>query len=312
MNTTLDHLQNHIKGSLKKDASLAATSWFKVGGNADYLFKPESLDDLKTFLKHCPADIPITVLGASSNLIIRDGGICGVVIKLGRAFTDIRVENDTQIFAGAFATDVNVAHFAADQGLTGLEFLSGIPGTIGGGLTMNAGAYGGEFKDVLETAFALTRQGDELALSMHDLDMAYRHTNAKEKGLIFTGALFQTKGKDTTENIKATIQDIKTKRESTQPVFEKTGGSTFANPSLEECEQAGIPHLKSWQMITQSGADEIKVGGAHMSDKHKNFMINDGTATASDLETLGEKIRQHVFDHFGVWLRWEIKIIGEK
>lgn len=298
-----------VRGKIKADASLASTSWFKVGGNADVLFKPEDEQDLADFLKNLPSDIPVTVLGATSNIIIRDKGIRGVVIKLGRGFNDMTCDNLT-VTAGAASLDVNVALFACDNGLEGLEFLIGIPGTVGGGLKMNAGAYGGEFKDVLDYCVAINRKGEILKITNAEMGFSYRHSETPED-YIFTRAVFKASGKQDKAIIRARIDEIKQKRESTQPITEKTGGSTFANPTAEECEAAGIPVMKSWELVVGAGGHEIEIGGAKMSEKHRNFMINHGTATAGDLETLGETIRQMVKDKYGITLRWEIKRIGE-
>lgn len=305
----IENLPN-VRGKIKADASLASTSWFKVGGNADVLFKPEDIEDLSHFLKNLPLDIPVTVLGATSNIIIRDKGVRGVVIKLGRGFTDITCD-DLLVTAGASAMDMNVALVSCDNGLAGLEFLSGIPGTVGGGLKMNAGAYGGEFKDVLQYCTAVNRKGDILKISNAEMGFSYRHSSTPED-YIFTSAVFKATGRDDKAVIKSRIDEIKNKRETTQPITEKTGGSTFANPTEEECKQAGIPFMKSWELVVGSGAHEIQIGDAKMSEKHRNFMINQGNATAEDLETLGEKIRQMVKDKYGIVLRWEIKRIGEK
>lgn len=304
-----DHIDQGGLGQARLNAPLAPFSWFKVGGQADLLIKPKDAQTLGEILKIIKGAYPITVLGASSNMIIRDGGIEGIVIRLGRGFSEIEQRDDDKIYAGAFAMDMNVARFAAEKGLSGFEFMIGIPGTIGGGLTMNAGAYGGEFKDRLIEAYGYNLQGDARTLTPDDLEMSYRHTNPPEP-MIFTGALFQASGTEDPESLQQKLGAIKAKREETQPVKEKTGGSTFANPTLEECAAAGLPLMKSWQLIQQSGADKITMGDAAMSDLHRNFMINKGAATARDLENLGEAIRTHVHDHFGVMLRWEIKRIG--
>ncbi len=309
-NDLLDTLDfSSIKGSMKRGASLANASWFKVGGPADLLFKPKDHNDLITFLKIIKShDVPITVLGASSNIIIRDGGIAGIVIKLGRGFSDI-THDDKILTAGAFALDVNIARYAADAGLSGFSFLSGIPGTVGGGLKMNAGAYGGEFKDILKTAYGVTYNGDVISYTPDDLKMRYRHTDTPDN-VIFTHAEFNISGSNSTGNLKSEIQDIRKKREASQPIKERTSGSTFANPTEAECEAINLPKMKSWELIKGSGADTLIIGGASMSSLHRNFMINDGTATAKDLEDLGEAIRDKVFNHYGFRLRWEIKRIG--
>lgn len=309
------YLANFIEkndlGQAKLDTPVAAFTWFKVGGNARLLFKPKDEASLAQFLKEKPADLDILMLGAASNIIIRDGGFNGCVIRLGRGFSNIERLEDNQIKAGSFALDVNVARFAADEGLTGLEFMIGIPGTVGGGLYMNAGAYGGEFKDVLHEIHALTYRGEKRILKPADLNMSYRHTEPPEP-LIYISAIFNSSGQDTPETIKASLEAIKQKREASQPIREKTGGSTFANPSLEDCQKAGLnEQMKAWQLIERSNAHKIKVGDATMSEKHRNFMINLGGATAHDLETLGEQIITTVKSHYGVQLRWEIRRVGE-
>ncbi len=288
-----------VRGRLIENAPLGKMTWFRVGGAAEILFKPADEKDLIDFLKNCPADIPIMILGVASNLIIRDGGIKGVVIKLGKGFTDINVHKDT-ITAGVAALDLNIALTAARVGLAGLEFFSGIPGSIGGALRMNAGAYGTETKDVLISATAVDRQGEVHHLTPEQMGMSYRH-NDTPKDYIFTSASFKATGSETTEVLEQRIADIKQKREDSQPIREKTSGSTFANPDGH----------KAWQLIDQAGCRGLMVGGAQISEKHCNFMINTGDATAADLENLGEEVRRRVKENSGVELRWEIKRIGE-
>ena len=298
-----------IRGTYTENAPLGAVGWFRCGGVAEVLFKPVDVDDLSDFLAHCPANITITTLGALSNTIVRDGGVRGVTIRLPGEFSKITPWDDGRIEAGAMAFDVKVASAAAEAGIAGLEFFSGIPGTIGGALRMNAGAYGAETKDVLIEATALDRQGLIRHLTPADMNMRYRHTDTDD--LIFTHALFQGRAGDK-DAIRARIAEIKSARESTQPIREKTGGSTFANPSVEEVERAGLPDgTKVWQLIDRAGGRGLRVGGAMMSDKHCNFMINTGTATAADLENLGEEIRRRVKEDCGIELRWEVKRIGE-
>lgn len=298
-----------VRGRYTENAPLGAKGWFRCGGTADVLFKPKDLDDLQHFMRECPADIPVYIFGALSNTIIRDGGVRGVVIRLGREFSKIEVDGDL-VTAGALALDANVANIAADNGLGGLEFLSGIPGTIGGAVKMNAGCYGVETKDILVEATILHRDGTLVTVKPEDLDMTYRHTNITE-GQIVIGAVF--KGvKEDAQIVKKRIADIKEKREQSQPIREKTGGSTFANPSAEDLEKAGLSDdTKVWKLIEEVGGRGLKVGGAQMSVKHCNFMINDGTAKASDLEALGEEIRKRVAERYGIALRWEIRRMGE-
>lgn len=288
-----------VRGRLTENAPLGKMTWFRVGGAAEILFKPADEKDLIDFLKNCPADIPIMILGVASNIIIRDGGIKGVVIKLGKGFTDITTHKDT-ITAGVAALDLNIALTAARAGLAGLEFFSGIPGSIGGALRMNAGAYGTETKDVLISATAIDRQGEVHHLTPEQMGMSYRHNDTPED-YIFTSASFKATGSETTEVLEQRIADIKQKREDSQPIREKTSGSTFANPEGH----------KAWQLIDQAGCRGLMVGGAQISEKHCNFMINTGDATAADLENLGEEVRRRVKENSGVELRWEIKRIGE-
>ena len=273
------------------------------------LFKPADLEDLQMFMRGCPKDIPIYVFGALSNTIIRDGGLRGVTIRLGREFSKIEIDGD-KITAGALALDTNVANVAAENGLGGLEFLSGIPGTIGGAVKMNAGCYGTETKDVMVEALILNRDGDLVTVKPDDLDMTYRHTSLTD-GQIVISATF--KGvKENAEDVKKRITDIKEKREQSQPIREKTGGSTFANPSANDLIKAGVAEgTKVWQLIDEAGGRGLKVGGAQMSVKHCNFMLNTDNATASDLEALGEQVRKNVADTHNIALRWEIRRMGE-
>ena len=300
-----------VRGRYTEDAPLGEVGWFRTGGRAEILFKPADREDLAAFLAGCPADIPVTVLGVLSNTIVRDGGLPGVVVRLGREFADIDIEEDsTDIFAGAAALDGNVAAQAAIAGVTGLEFLSGVPGTIGGALRMNAGAYGAETRDVLVEAEMIDRSGLIRRLPVAELGMTYRHT-AVPDDVIFTGAYFRG-GRGDRAEIESHINAIKTRRAETQPIKSRTGGSTFANPTPDELAAAGQPEgTKTWQLIDRAGGRGLTVGGAMMSDLHCNFMINTGTATAADLETLGEEIRRRVHEKSGISLRWEIKRLGE-
>lgn len=298
-----------VRGRYTENAPLGEVGWFRSGGRAEVLFKPEDKDDLATFLTHCPADIPVTVLGVLSNTIVRDGGLRGVVIRLGREFAGVGSEG-VRVHAGAAALDGNVAMAAANAGISGLEFFSGVPGTIGGALRMNAGAYGTETKDVLIEAVALDRQGNIHTLTPQQMRMAYRHSDVPAD-YIFTHAIFEGRPGNS-ETIKAHIAEIKAKRTATQPIREKTGGSTFANPSVEELATAGLPEgTKAWQLIDRAGGRGLRAGGAMMSELHANFMINTGTATAGDLEALGEEIIRRVREQCGITLRWEIRRIGE-
>lgn len=286
-----------VRGRMTFDTPIGQMTWFGVGGNAEALFKPEDKTDLVDFISRCPKEIPVTVLGVASNLIIRDGGIPGVVIRLGRDFTHIEVRDET-IIAGAMALDMNVALIAAKHGLEGLEFFSGIPGTVGGALRMNAGAYGSDTKSVLKHAEVLFRDGTVKIMTPEEMGLSYRH-NALPPEVIFLSAAFTGKAGDKTV-IEQRMAEIKTKREATQPIRSKTGGSTFANPE----------NRNAWQLIDEAGCRGLRIGGAQMSEMHCNFMINTGTATAADLERLGEEVRKRVAEKSGVMLRWEIRRIG--
>ena len=295
---TLQNTLPNVRGQYRFDAPLSKTNWFGVGGPADVLFKPEDTEDLAYFMKHKPADLPVTVIGVGSNLIVRDGGIRGAVVRLGRFFNEATREGEVLV-AGAAMLDLNLAKLSASMGRAGLEFMSGIPGTVGGALAMNAGAYGREVKDVLIKAETVTRAGEVLEMSLADMQYNYRHYGGPE-GLIFTRAWFATSA-DEPAAIEARIGEIQAKREATQPIRERTGGSTFANPSGH----------KAWELIDAAGCRGLTIGGAQMSTLHCNFMINIGNATAAELEALGEEVRARVKAHSGVELRWEIKRIGE-
>ena len=279
-------------------AALAAFTWFRVGGPADVVFIPDDISDLCEFLKALDYSIPVFAIGVGSNLLVRDGGIDGVVIRLGRAFADIEVRDGAHLYAGAAALDAQVAKVAAQNGLGGLEFYRGVPGTIGGALTMNAGCYGAETKDVLVEAYAVTRAGELVTISNTEMGFQYRHSGPE--GLIYTGALFKGTPADAavvTERMEA----ITARRETTQPIREKTGGSTFKNP----------PEKSAWQCVDETGWRGKPFGAAKFSELHSNFMINTGEATAADLEGLGEAVRADVKDQLGIDLHWEIKRIGK-
>ena len=295
-----------VRGRYTTDASLAQSTWFQVGGNADVLYKPADLDDLQHFLQNCPNDIPVLIIGVASNLIIRDGGVDGVVIKLGREFAGITVDenNPQQIIAGAAALDGNVALVAQKHGIAGLEFLSGIPGTVGAGIRMNAGCYGAEFCEILIEATAIDRQGNLHRVTPQDLGMHYRHIDAPTDW-IFVQAILRG-SESTADDVAARMDEIKQKREASQPIREKTGGSTFANP---ERDTPGTG--SAWQAVDKAGCRGMTLGGAQISPLHCNFMINMGGATAADLENLGESVREKVKVNSGIDLRWEIQRIGK-
>ena len=285
------------KGRITQDSALSKVTWFQVGGPAEVLFKPDDLADLQAFLAGTPVDIPVLPIGVGSNLLVRDGGVDGVVLRLGRDFADITVDG-TEITAGAAALDANVAKVAANTGLTGVEFFSGIPGTIGGALRMNAGAYGTETKDVLIWAEALDRSGTLHRLTAADMQFDYRHCGVPADW-IFVRAHFRTEPGDP-DAIKARMAEIQESRGASQPIRSRTGGSTFRNP----------PGGKAWQTIDAAGCRGMTIGGAQVSEQHCNFLINTGDATAADLEALGEEVRRRVKESQGIDLTWEIKRIG--
>jgi UDP-N-acetylmuramate dehydrogenase len=286
-----------LRGRVQQDAPLAATTWFRVGGPADWLVRPADVDDLLLLLRDKPRDLPLIAIGAASNLLVRDGGVRGIVLKLARGFSDIVVEADG-ILAGAAALDATVAEHAAEAGLDGLAFLSGIPGSIGGAVAMNAGAYGAEVKDVLDWAEVATPSG-LLRLSAAELGFAYRRAALPEGGVVVRARFHAQPGDK--DAIAEQMRAIRAAREETQPVRARTGGSTFKNPAGR----------KAWALIDAAGCRGLKRGGAQVSDKHCNFLLNLGDATAADLEGLGEDVREKVRDMSGITLDWEIKRIGE-
>jgi UDP-N-acetylmuramate dehydrogenase len=287
-----------LRGRLLANQSLAELTWFRVGGPAQVLFMPEDEGDLADCLAHLPADIPVTVIGLGSNLIVRDGGVAGVVIRLGRGFGDITIEADARVRAGAAVPDVRVAKAAQEAGIAGLAFLRGIPGAIGGALRMNGGAYGGETKDILIEARGIDRAGNVKIYSNADMHYTYRHCGVPDD-VIFTQALFQGRPGDA-DKIAAEMDKITESREATQPIKSRTGGSTFKNP----------PGHKAWQLIDAAGCRGFAIGDAQVSEMHCNFLINRGSASAADIEALGEEVRRRVKEKSGVELEWEIKRIG--
>ncbi|MDG2244159.1 MAG: UDP-N-acetylmuramate dehydrogenase [Rhodospirillaceae bacterium] len=286
-----------VRGSYEPFAVLAPTTWFRVGGPAEVLYTPADTEDLAMFLRGKPDNISVTIIGLTSNLLIRDGGIPGVTIKLGRAFNTIEA-GGTTVRCGGSAVDANVAKAARNMGIAGLEFLTGIPGTIGGAVRMNAGAYGREIQDILISATAMDNTGTLHKLSREDFGFSYRHCTTPPDW-IFIGAEFKGIESDT-EKITDRIREIRAEREDAQPVQSRTGGSTFANP----------PEAKAWELIDRAGCRGLIRGGAAVSEKHCNFLINTGTATASDLEGLGDEVRRRVFEVSGVPLTWEIRLVG--
>jgi UDP-N-acetylmuramate dehydrogenase len=287
-----------LRGRLMANQPLADFTWFRVGGPAQVLFIPEDEEDLAYFQAHLRSDIQVATVGLGSNLIVRDGGVPGVVTRLGRGFGEIAVAADARIRAGAAVPDVKVARAAQDAALAGLAFLRGIPGAVGGALRMNGGAYGGETKDVLVMARGVDRAGAIRTFTNADMHYTYRHCGAPDD-VIFTSAVFQGAPGDPAA-ISAEMDKITESREATQPIKSRTGGSTFKNP----------PGHKAWQLIDAAGCRGLIMGGAQVSEMHCNFLINRGGASAADIEGLGETVRARVRDHAGIDLEWEIKRIG--
>jgi len=287
-----------VRGSLVRGAPLKDLVWFRAGGPAEILFRPADMEDLADFLAAKPADLRVCVIGVGSNLLVRDGGIPGVVVRLSSAFGKIKT-NATSVRAGAAALDAAVARAAADAGIAGLEFLRGVPGTIGGALKMNAGCYGSEIRDILVEASAIDGKGNKIKLSNAEMGFEYRKARGAAEDLIFVEAVFEGR-KDNPAAIRDRMEELSANREASQPIKSKTGGSTFKNP----------PGHKAWHLIDQAGCRGLKIGGAQVSDKHTNFLINTGDASAADLEALGEEVRRRVKEKSGITLEWEIKRVG--
>jgi UDP-N-acetylmuramate dehydrogenase len=289
-----------VHGKLIRDAELAPFTWFRVGGPAEALFLPEDEADLSQFLKALDPGVPVMALGVGSNTLVRDGGVEGVVIRLGKGFSEVAAQGGSRIRAGAAVLDAVLARKAAEAGIAGLEFYRGVPGAIGGACVMNAGCYGSETKDVLVEARALTRSGEAVVLSNADMGFSYRKSAAAASGeLIFTGALYEGRPDDPAA-VTARMEEITARREASQPIREKTGGSTFKNP----------PGDSAWRLVDAAGWRGRLHGGAKFSELHSNFLINTGEATAADLEGLGEIVRAAEREKLGVQLEWEIKRIG--
>ncbi len=287
-----------VRGRLLPNVALSELTWLRVGGPAQVLFTPADEDDLAYFLSRCPLDVPVMVVGVGSNLLVRDGGLPGVTIRLGRGFNEARALSATRIEAGAAVPDVRLAQAAAKAGIAGLAFYRGVPGTVGGALRMNAGAHGGETKDVLVEARAVDRSGALYVYDNAGMGFTYRHCSAPADH-IFTRAIFEGREGDPAE-IEREMQAVAGYREANQPIKSRTGGSTFKNP----------PGHSAWKLIDAAGCRGLRVGGAHMSEMHCNFLINDEGATAADIERLGELVRERVLAQSGVMLEWEIKRIG--
>jgi UDP-N-acetylmuramate dehydrogenase len=292
-----------VRGTLIREAPLKDLVWFRAGGPAEVLFRPADVDDLAAFIAARPADMGLSVIGVGSNLLVRDGGIPGVVVRLSSAFGRIEILNSEagkrRVRAGAAALDGAVARAACDAGTGGLEFLRGVPGTVGGALRMNAGCYGREVKDIFVEAIAIDAKGNKIKLSNADMGFEYRKARGAGEELIFVEAVFEGAG-DEPGAIRARMDELSANREASQPIKSKTGGSTFKNP----------PGHKAWQLIDEAGCRGLKIGAAQVSEKHTNFLINTGDATAADLEALGEEVRRRVKEKSGIVLEWEIKRVG--
>lgn len=286
-----------VRGTYQSNAALKDLVWFRAGGDAEVLFRPADAEDLAAFFVARPKDVPVTILGVGSNMLVRDGGVPGVVIRLPAAFGKIEIDG-MRIRAGAAALDAAVARRAADAGIAGLEFLRGIPGTVGGALRMNAGCYGVEIKDIFVEATAIDGKGNKHVLSPSDIAFSYRKAGVPED-FVFIEAVFEGKPDDPSA-VKARMDELLAKREISQPIGAKTGGSTFKNP----------PGQSAWKLIEDAGCRGLKVGDAMVSDVHCNFLINLGNATAADIESLGEEVRRRVKEKSGIMLEWEIKRVG--
>ncbi len=287
-----------IRGKLTCRAPLAPYVWFKTGGAADWLFEPADLDDLKCLLERLAGEIPVMALGLGSNMIIRDGGVPGVVVRLGKAFAGCGVTGENELTCGGGASGILVASTARDNGIAGLEFLRGIPGTVGGFVRMNGGAYGRDVADILVSCDVILPEGDLVTLSLRDLHYTYRHSALPDGAIVVSARLRGTPGDPA--DIGAQMDHIAAAREASQPLRTKTGGSTFKNPD------GG----KAWQLVDEAGCRGLMLGGAQVSEKHTNFLINTGTATSADIEGLGELVREKVYAQSGVSLEWEIQRVG--
>lgn len=291
-----------VRGRYTENAALGNSTWFRVGGQAEVVFRPADAEDLQAFFRDVPPDVPVTPLGVASNVLVRDGGVPGVVIRLARGFAAMRRDGNG-ILAGAAALCPNLALAALEAGLGGLEFLSGVPGSLGGALRMNAGAFGGEIKDVLDWAEAVDSAGNLRRLTGAELGYSYRHSAVPESW-VFVGARLRGEPADR-EAIRQRIEEIRSAREESQPLRTRTGGSTFKNPT-----PPGGEGPKAWELIDAAGCRGLRRGGAMVSEKHCNFLVNTGNATAADLEGLGEEVRERVRAHSGIELEWEIRRIG--
>lgn len=288
-----------VRGKLTANAPLAPLVWFKAGGSAEWLFEPKDADDLSAFLAALDPETPVMALGLGSNMIVRDGGVPGVVIRLGKAFADVTIIDPLTLRCGGGASGILVSSIARDAGIGGLEFLRSIPGTVGGFVRMNGGAYGREVKDVLVDCDVILRSGERKTLQLSDLGYTYRHSELPE-GATVIAATFKGHVAEP-EAVQAEMDRISASREASQPLRSKTGGSTFKNPDGH----------KAWQLVDEAGCRGLQIGGAQVSEKHTNFLINVGEATSADIEALGEEVRRRVKDKSGVTLEWEIQRVGK-
>lgn len=289
-----------VRGKLTANAPLAPLVWFKAGGHAEWLFEPKDLADLQDFLRALPPEVPVMALGLGSNMIVRDGGVPGVVIRLGKAFAKVAKVDDVTLDCGGGASGILVSSTARDAGIAGVEFLRSIPGTVGGFVRMNGGAYGGEVKDILIDCDVVLRSGERVTLANADLGYTYRHSELPE-GAVVVSARFRGRPGEPAA-IQAEMDRISASREASQPLRSKTGGSTFKNPDGH----------KAWQLVDEAGCRGLVMGGAQVSEKHTNFLLNTGDASSADIEGLGEEVRRRVKDKSGVVLEWEIQRVGRK
>ncbi len=288
-----------VAGKLTADAPLGPLVWFKSGGRAEWLFEPKDAADLQSFLRDLDPATPVMALGLGSNLIVRDGGVTGVVVRLGKAFSKVDAAGDLLLNCGGGASGILVSSTARDNGIAGLEFLRSIPGTVGGFVRMNGGAYGGEVKDILVDCDVVLRSGALVTLAVGELGYSYRHSELPD-GAIVVAARFRGKAGEP-EAIQAEMDRISASREASQPLRSKTGGSTFKNPDGH----------KAWQLVDEAGCRGLQIGGAQVSEKHTNFLINTGEATSADIEALGEEVRRRVRAKSGIELQWEIQRVGK-
>jgi UDP-N-acetylmuramate dehydrogenase len=288
-----------VAGKLTPDAPLAPLVWFKSGGVAEWLFEPKDLADLQGFIRDLDPATPVMALGLGSNMIVRDGGVAGVVVRLGKALAQVNQTDEITLNCGGGASGILVSSTARDRGIAGLEFLRSIPGTVGGFVRMNGGAYGGEVKDILVDCDVVLRSGELVRLPVGDLHYSYRHSDLPEQAIVVAARFKGRPG--ALEAIQAEMDRISASREASQPLRSKTGGSTFKNPE----------GYRAWQLVDEAGCRGLQIGGAQVSEKHTNFLINTGDATSADIEALGEEVRARVKAKSGVELQWEIKRVGK-